>query len=153
MFTVLSSFFGLASKEVWSGWYDGQAWAVALLVTLAVSVICCLVFYYAVSRVKALTNGHYYLTMLCSSLISGGAAYGLAYWLIGKYAQDNMLESIIPGITNTLRGGTIDMILYALIVFVIGMFIFFIVSLILKNWSPYYNIPFGKKHSQPKKMN
>lgn len=153
MLTILSSFFGLASQDVWSGWYDAQAWTVALLVTLTVSVVCCLVFYYAVSRIKALTNGHYFLTMLCAALISGVASYGLAYWLIGKYAEDNMLESIIPGITNTLSSGTVDMILYSIIVFAIGLLMFFLVSLILKNWSPYYNIPFGKKHRQPKKMN
>lgn len=152
MSTILSSFFGLASSDVWSGWYDAQAWAVSLADTLIVSVICCVVFYYVVSRVKALTGGHYFLTMLCSALISGASAYGLAYWLIGRYAEDNMLESIIPGITNTLRSGTIDMILYAVIVFAMGLLIFFIVSLILKNWSPYYNIPFGRSHRQPKKM-
>lgn len=153
MLTILSSFFGLAGSDVWSGWYDVQAWAVALIDTVVVSSVCSIVFYYLVSRVKALTGGHYFLTMLCSAIISGAAAYGLAYWLIGKYAEDNMLESIIPGITNTLKSGTVDMILYAVIVFALGLLVFFIVSIILKNWSPYYNIPFGSKHRQPKKMN
>lgn len=144
-------FFGLAQGELYQEWYDNSGLITAIAISLAVAVVASVIFYYLLSRAKALTNGHYYVTMLISALVTGCAGWMAAYLMIGKYAEDNMLEQLQPGISATLSAGTLDMFSYSLICVPFGIVAFFIVSIILKRWSVYYNIPFGRSHRQPKK--
>lgn len=150
MFTNLL-FFGLAQGDLYQDWYDNSAliWAVGLSVVVA--ALASVIFYYLVSRIKALTNGHYYLTMIISAIVTGGFGWLSSYMLIAKYAEDNMLEQLQPGISATLSSGTLDMFYYGLICIPFGILAFFLVSIVLKRWSTYYNIPFGRTHRQPKK--
>lgn len=83
MFTNLL-FFGLAQGELYQDWYDNSAliWAVGLSVVVA--ALASVIFYYLVSRIKALTNGHYYLTMIISAIVTGGFGWLSSYMLIAK---------------------------------------------------------------------
>lgn len=144
-------FFGLAQGELYQEWYDNSGLIAAIVISLAVAAIASIVFYYLLSKAKSLTSGHYYVTMLISAILTGGAGWLAAYLMIGKYAEDNMLEQLQPGISATLSSGTLDMFSYSLICVPFGIVAFFIVSIVLKRWSVYYNIPFGRSHRQPKK--
>lgn len=144
-------FFGLAQGELYQEWYDNSGLVVAVVISLAVAVLLSLVFYYLFPKMKALTNGHYYVTMLVASLLTGVLGWLTAYLSLSKYAEDNMLEQLQPGISATLSSGTLDMLSYGLICLPFGIVAFFVVSLLLKRWSVYYNIPFGQSHRQPKK--
>lgn len=144
-------FLGLAQGQLYEQWYGSAGILSAIIVSLCVAVVICIVFYYLLSKVKSLTNGHYILALIVSALLSGAFCYLTAYLSLGKYAEVNMLEQLQPGITAMLSSGTLDMIYYALFSIPVGVVVFFIVSIILKRWSVYYNVPFGRSHRQPKK--
>lgn len=144
-------FLGLAQGQLYEQWYGASGIMAACVVSLCVSVVICVLFYYLLSKVKSLTNGHYCLALAVSALLTGAFCYLTAFLSLQKYAETNMLEQLQPGITAMLSSGTLDMIYYALFCIPVGIVIFFIVSIILKRWSVYYNVPFGKAHRQPKK--
>ena len=73
-----------------------------------------ILFYFVLTLIKpALTNVHYYLTMLLNAVVCFFVVFFVAKGMIVKYIIDNDLISIDPLAESTAASGTLDMWLLA----------------------------------------
>lgn len=150
-FNFLINCLHLADNDVayiYAPWYDGTGAIIGAIVPLLSSLAFVLLFYYVWSRVKATTTLHWLLMGGLNMLVS----FALNLF-IGKaslsnyiYEQGDEFESLC--LTVSSWPYTTDLWIFAVNGIIWSAVFYFVLSVILKTWSPVYNIPFGKKHKK-----
>ena len=147
VFFLLISVFN-NSGDVWIPWYTASGGlTLLLLVTMGISLLFVALFYFVFPLIKpALTNVHFYLTMLLNAVVCFFSAFFILKSQLSKYIFNNALDSIDPMAINTISSGTMDMWLASANCAIFSLILFFVFAIIIKRWGPHGTnlIPFGK---------
>ena len=128
-----------------AGWYtNGNGYTLGLCIAAAVALVAVIVFYYIWGKLRPLTEGHYYITGIGAAIVSLGIVFLVARKMLIDYIVAADLTSIDPSLLAQIKTGTFDMWLFATNSAIWCFVIYFIFSIVLKNWSPYFYIPFGR---------
>lgn len=130
-------------------WYSGAGAVLGAILPLISSLIFVILFYYVWSKVKATTTFHWCLTGFVNMIISFvlnlfiGRASLANYILsdLGEEYQELWYSVVTWPFSSDIWFFAINGVIWAIV-------FFFILSLILKTWSPVWNIPFGKKYKK-----
>jgi hypothetical protein len=127
-----------------SSWYtNSNGFTTGLILAFAVALIACLFFYYVWGKMRALTMMHYILTGIVNAVVTLLVVFFTARKLLTAYAIEAGLSEIDPSILSQIKNGTFDMWLFAINSAIWGVVFYFLLSIVLKNWSELYSIPFG----------
>ena len=136
------------SPDVWIPWYTTSGGlTLALLLTVGISLLFVLLFYFALTAVKpAVTNVDFYVTMLLNAVACFFVSFFVAKSMIRQYIVNNALDTIDPMALNTISSGTGDMWLLSANCAIYSLVLFFVFAIIVKRWGPHGTnlIPFGK---------
>lgn len=146
IYFLLSSFLQ-NQNSVWLPWYAESGLTLSFLITLGISLLFVVLFYFVLTLIKpALTNVHYYLTMFLNAVVCFFAVFFVAKNMIVKYIRTYNLALSDPLAESTAASGTVDMWLLAANSAIYALVFFFLFSIIIKRWGPHGTnlIPFGK---------
>lgn len=138
---------------IYADWYEGTGAIIGAIVPLLSSLAFVLLFYYVWSRVKATTTLHWLLMGGLNMLVSFalnlfiGKAF-LSNYLNDMYTATNETDYYNMYLTVSSWPYTTDLWIFAVNGIIWSAVFYFVLSVILKTWSPVYNIPFGKKHKK-----
>lgn len=129
-----------------AGWYtNDNGYTTGLVIAAVIALVACVLFYYAWGKVRALTMGHYIITILVSMVVTLVTVYFTARHMLLAYVAEAGLTEINPSILSQIKHGTFDMWLFAINSAIWCAVLYFLFSCILKNWSTHYNLPFGNR--------
>lgn len=150
-FNFLIHFLHLDQNEVsyiYAPWYAGAGAIIGAVIPIITSLVFVLLFYYGWSKLKATNTFHWGLMGIVNMI----AAFGLNLF-VGKaslsnyiYEQGDEFQSLWYTI-NSWPFST-DLWIFAINGIIWSLIFYFVFSLLLKRWSPVYNIPFGKKYKK-----
>lgn len=150
-FNFLINCLHLADNDVayiYAPWYDGTGAIIGAIVPLLSSLVFVFLFYYVWSRVKATTTLHWLLMGGLNMLVSFALNLFIGKASLSNYIfeQGDEFESL--RLTVNSWPYSTDLWIFAVNGIIWSAVFYFVLSVILKTWSPVYNIPFGKKHKK-----
>lgn len=129
-----------------AGWYTyGNGYTMGLVIAAIVALVTCVLFYYVWGKIRSLTMGHYIVMIIISVVLTFISVFFTARELIGKFASEYSLDQHNPSVFSEIKSGTVDMWLFSANAAIWCIVFYFLFSCVLKNWSTYYNIPFGNR--------
>lgn len=127
----------------YSFWFTNDGALIGILTTLLVSLVFVLLLYFVVPKFKSINTGIWCVTNLVSAIITFIVTYLIAKPALCKYILYNDLDSASgQPLTYIVNNGTLDMWMYSASTIVWAILVFFLLSLVLKNFSTYKKIPF-----------
>lgn len=147
--TFLVDFLHLEESETaykYAVWYEGAGQTLSLIIPSIVALVFVVLFYYVWSKVKATTTFHWcvmgLLSMIASFFVSLFVARAsLVEWIVIELGEES--DEISTMVATWPY--TTDLWIYAVNSMLWCLLFYFVFSVILKRWSPVYNIPFGRK--------
>ncbi len=136
-----------------AGWYtNDNGYTMGLVIAAVVALLASVFFYYVWGNMRALTLGHHIITNIVSAIITLFAVFFVARHMLMAYVGEAGLTEINPSILTQIKNGTFDMWLFSINSAIWAIVFFFLFSIVLKNWSSHYNIPFGNRKRIAKKV-
>ena len=152
-FNFLINCLHLADNDVayiYAPWYEGTGAIIGAIVPLLSSLVFVFLFYYAWSRVKATTTLHWLLMGGLNMLVSFALNLFIGKASLSNYIYEQGDEFESLRLTISTWPYSTDLWIFAVNGIIWSAVFYFVLSVILKTWSPVYNIPFGKKHKKSK---
>ena len=129
-------------------WYTGVGQIIGSIVPFVCSLLFVFVFYYLWSRVKAVNTFHWCMTGFVNIIVTY-----VVCLLIGRASLANFISGLGDEYLDlwfrvTTWPFTTDVWIFALNGVIWAIVFYFILSVLLKRWSPVWNIPFGKRYKK-----
>jgi hypothetical protein len=143
----------LTMQQVYGSWYLQDGFKIGLIEAGIIALVFVILFYYVWAYLKngSLKTYHWVFIGIVNALVTLGVTFLTGRSLLLKYVAANSLETYQPGCSQLITScGAIDLWLFATNSVIWGVVFYFIISIILKRWSIYWNIPFGIKHKNRK---
>lgn len=129
-------------------WYEGAGAILGIIIPIITSLMFVVLFYYVWSKYKATNTGHWILAGFVNILVAffldlfiGRASLANFISELGDEYQDLWYNVATWPFTTDLWVFAVNGAIWCII-------LYFIFSLILKRWSPVFNIPFGRKYKK-----
>lgn len=136
------------STYIYAPWYDGAGAIVGAIIPIITSLVFTILFYYVWSKLKATTTFHWSLLGVVNAIVAFALNLFIGRASLGNYIIEQGDEFQDLWYTITSWPFTTDLWIFAINGAAWGLVFYFIYSLILKRWSPVFNIPFGKKYKK-----
>lgn len=147
----------LTMQQVYGSWYLQDGFKLGLFEAALIAFVFVILFYYVFTMPKisltlgSMTIGKWFLMGIINAVVTMAVTFLTGRSLLLKYIAANGLETYQPGCSQLVTSaGAIDLWLFATNSVILGVIIFFLLSVILKRWSNISVIPFGKKHENRK---
>ena len=133
-------------------WFDGTGTVLNLIVPFAISLLFVLIFYYLWARFKALTTFNWLMTGLVNVLVGFVATLFMCRASLANFIDSSLIPldpSFQTAWDNVVYWPfTSEVWMFAVNSILWSLIFFFLLSIVLKRWSIYHNIPFGKKNKK-----
>lgn len=140
-------FLNLNADEVASAyvaWYGGFGAIIGSVVPAVCSLLCVILFYYVWSKFSATTSLHWLVMSLVNMILTYFVTVFVGKSSLSNYIAVELQDSDLSD-TVAQWPFTADLWIFGLNAVVWAIVFYFVFSVILKNWSSSYNIPFGGK--------
>lgn len=127
-------------------WYDGAGQTLGMVIPGLSALLFVLLFYFLWSRMKATTTAHWLLAGFLGMVVTFFASLFIGRTSLGNWILMDLGDEFEDlQVTVTTWPYTTDLWIYALNCALWFLVFYFVFSLVFKNWSTVYNIPFGRK--------
>lgn len=130
-------------------WYSGAGAVLGGIIPLISSLVFVFLFYYVWSKHDATNTLHWCLSGFVNAVVTF-----LLDLFIGRASLANYIQTVLGQDYEDLWFNvatwpyTTDIWIFATNGILWALVFFFLLSLVLKRWSPVWNVPFGKKYKK-----